>query len=482
MSVSRNKSIFIVFIDMLQICATLCMYLIDTKNYNVMFIFGTAVFVILLFSWIIDTGQIVNYFSILIVLIYLYTLGQYLLYYFNINIKFQYNIENIYEPKQINRAVLYVLINTIILHLSTIIFTNQRKKFKSEYVSSSEEQNAFLTASIILVNLSFVCKLIVLLFKIRLNLRYGYSVALGTSYNGAGPFSHIINFGATLFLPSIFAALVATKNKKYNFIFWIYYAIFVIAYFLSGSRFEAVISIAGLVLLYHFYYHKITIKQFILIGIIGVCVLFLCSLFNSIRIITNYGQTTDFAEIFSRSIQSTKNNNFLFDVIATTGFQILSVTNVLIHCPSSQPFSYGLYYLGGLIRIIPNIFGGHNILITESIDGIFTPYLTRTYGMGSSFIAEAYYNFGYFGFIVMIFYGYLIAFVCSKMNNIRKGQTKNIILIYFVFYMAAETLFWVRSDARMLLREIVFYYIGFKIFTKIVQGILKRKGKKTCEV
>lgn len=50
MSVSRNKSIFIVFIDMLQICATLCMYLVDTKNYNVMFIFGTAVFVILLFS------------------------------------------------------------------------------------------------------------------------------------------------------------------------------------------------------------------------------------------------------------------------------------------------------------------------------------------------------------------------------------------------------------------------------------------------
>lgn len=477
MNVTRNKCIATVFIDIMLVCATLYMFIIDTKNYNVMFVFGTIVFAVLLISWIIDTHQIVNYFSILIMLIYLYTLGQYLLYYFNLDIKFQYNIKNTYQPQQINQAVLYILINTIVLHMATVVFMNQRKKQKIEHESTNEEQTAFRITSIVLLNVSFVCKLIVLLFKIRLNLTYGYSVALGTDYNGAGPFSHIVNFVATLFLPSIFAVLVATKNKKYNFIFWVYYFIFVIAYFLSGSRFEAVISLAGLVLLYHFYYRKITVKQFILIGIVGFCVLFVCSLMNKVRIITNYGQTTDFTEIFRNSIQSSKKSNFMFDVIATTGFQILSVTNVLINCPNPHHFTYGGYYFGGLMRIIPNILGGNNILITKSIDNIFTPYLTKTYGMGSSFIIEAYYNFGYFGFLIMILYGYLIALVCSKMNYIRKGQSKNIILTYFVFYMAAETLFWVRSDARMLLREIVFYYIGFKILTKIVQGTLKRKAK-----
>lgn len=477
MSITRNKCLYTLFIDILLICATLYMVMVNTKNYNLIFVFGTIVFVILLISWIIDTCQVVNYFSVLIILIYLYTLGQYLLYYFHIDIKYQYNIDNTYRPEQINQAVLYVLINTIVLHLATVVFMNQRKNYKIECESTKNEQSAFRITSIVLLNVSFICKLVVLIFKIRLNLTYGYSVALGSSYNGAGLFSYIINFGATLFLPSIFATLVATKNKKYNFIFWGYYFIFVIAYFLSGSRFEAVISLAGLVLLYHFYYHKITVKQFILIGILGFSILFVCSLMNSIRIITNYGQTTDFIDIFQKSIQSSKKSNFMFDVIATTGFQILSVTNVLINCPNPQHFTYGGYYFGGLIRIIPNIFGGNNVLITKSIDDIFTPYLTKTYGMGSSFIAEAYYNFGYFGLFMMILYGYLIALVCNKMNQIRKGQSKNIILTYFVFYMAAETLFWVRSDARMLLREIVFYYVGFKILTKIVQGTLKRKAK-----
>lgn len=113
-------------------------------------------------------------------------------------------------------------------------------------------------------------------------------------------------------------------------------------------------------------------------------------------------------------------------------------------------------------------------MITESIDSIFLKYLTKTYGMGSSFIIEAFYNFGYLGIFMMIFYGYLIAIICRKMDLIRKGKSKDVILTYFIFYMAAETLFWVRSDARMLLREIVFYYLGFKIMTKIVYGIINK--------
>lgn len=474
MNIERNKCLYTLAIDILLICATLCMFMIDTKNYNVIFVFGTIVFIVLLFLWIMDTHQVINFFSILLVLIYLYTLGQYLLYYFNLDIKIQYNIENTYKPEQINTAVLYVLLNTIVLHLSTIVFIGKKKKYRTEHESTNSEKLAFTITSIILLNISFICKMIILVYKIKINLAYGYSVALAASYDEIGRFSYIINFFATLFLPSIFAVLVATKNKKYNFIFWGYYLIFLFAYFMSGSRFEAVISLSGVILLYHFYYHKITVKQFIIIGMISACVLFVCSLMNNVRIVTNYGETTDFIQIVKKSLQSTKKNNFLIDVIATTGFQILAVTNVFINCPNPEPFTYGSYYLGGVIRVIPNIFGGDNGLITESIDSIFLKYLTKTYGMGSSFIIEAFYNFGYLGIFMMIFYGYLIAIICRKMDLIRKGKSKDVILTYFIFYMAAETFFWVRSDARMLLREIVFYYLGFKIMTKIVYGIINK--------
>ena len=183
MSITRRKCLYTIVIDIVLICATLCMFLLDTSDYKLIFIFGTIVFTILMSLWIVDVGQVVNYFSILIALIYLYSMGQYLLCFFDIDIKFQYNIYNTYQPVQINGAVLYVLINTIILHLSTIIFMNQRGRYRIERESTNEEQKAFRITSIVVLNISFICKLIVLLFKIRLNLRYGYSIALGTSYN-----------------------------------------------------------------------------------------------------------------------------------------------------------------------------------------------------------------------------------------------------------------------------------------------------------
>ena len=117
--------------------------------------------------------------------------------------------------------------------------------------------------------------------------------------------------------------------------------------------------------------------------------------------------------------------------------------------------------------------GGTNIFITDSIDTMFRKFLTVTYGMGSSFIIEAYYNFGYAGVLMMVLYGALIAYLVNFMEN-RQKQEENLVLTYFVYYIAATSFFWIRSDARFLVREIVFYYWGIKILTMCVQGTFFR--------
>ena len=43
-----------------------------------------------------------------------------------------------------------------------------------------------------------------------------------------------------------------------------------------------------------------------------------------------------------------------------------------------------------------------------------------------------------------------------------------------LYYIAATSFFWIRSDARFLVREIVFYYWGIKILTMCVQGTFFR--------
>ena len=210
-----------------------------------------------------------------------------------------------------------------------------------------------------------------------------------------------------------------------------------------------------------------------LIALVGVAVLYVCSLLSNVRRITNYGKTNSASQILNEAIHDTNEDNIFTDVISTAGMQILTVTAVYDNCPSEIPYSYGEYYLFGILRIIPNVTGGTNILITDSIDTMFRKFLTVTYGMGSSFIIEAYYNFGYAGVLMMVLYGALIAYLVNFMEN-RQKQEENLVLTYFVYYIAATSFFWIRSDARFLVREIVFYYWGIKILTMCVQGTFFR--------
>ena len=53
----------------------------------------------------------------------------------------------------------------------------------------------------------------------------------------------------------------------------------------------------------------------------------------------------------------------------------------------------GETYLAGLLYIFPNGLTGNAYLQSKSVDEVFSPYLTSYGGVGSSFIAEAYYNF-----------------------------------------------------------------------------------------
>lgn len=474
--ISKTSAIAIV-IDWLWLCLLLGLSVINTDDYKVVFIVMTIIHIGLLATWIKSHETVFNYFTIILLLSYLYYYGQYLLVFLNIKMKRQYTLLNTYTPAVINHAAVYLEVNMVVLHMFTILFqkpANKINKEDSKVKRKHVDRNAFRYVSLLLLMVSFLCEVFLLLFKIRLNLTQGYGVALNTNYTGAGSLSHIVNFASTLFLPALFASFVSTKGKRKLTIFvWIIYAAFIALYFLSGSRFEAVVSLAGVCLYYNCYCKKINIKKLILIAIMGTCVLYVCSLLSNVRIITNYGKTTSASEILAEAIRDTNEDNIFTDVISTAGMQVLTVTAVYDNCPSQIPYSYGEYYLFGILRVIPNIMGGKNIFITDSIDTMFRKFLTVTYGMGSSFIIEAYYNFGYAGILMMAVYGWLISYLVNYMES-KSKQEENLVMTCFVYYIAATSFFWIRSDARFLVREIVFYYLGIKVLVMCVQGTFFR--------
>lgn len=479
MRIERKNSL-IVIIDVLCCVIAYAVSLYWNDNYNILFYVVTSMYVYMIISWYYVSGKIFNYFTVLIALTYIYYYGQVILYAFNRPIRFQYTITNTLTKESIVKAAYYLLINVLVLHASAIFFNKRVKKGKQRDKLNVANFRSYRFTAIVVLCVSFVCQVMLLLYKYTINITLGYANALGSVYDAAGSFSTIVNFLATMYLPAFFLALVTTRyNKILNKFVWASYGVYLVLYFMSGSRFDAIISLAGVVLLYHYCYREIKIIQAIIIGGIGMLALFVCAVMSNIRIVENGNFSSIYNENVSEAVERTLENSFIEENLAVTGLQLLSVTTVMENCPSKVDFTYGIYYLQGFMRIIPNIFiSDNNILITKDIDTIFHEYLTKTYGMGSSFIVEAYYNFGYFGVLMMIIYGYMIAFINKKNEEVRFGLNQNDLLIGFLFYIICRSFFWVRSDARMLPREIVFYYLGFLCLSWIVKNVVYRKNYK----
>ena len=110
-------------------------------------------------------------------------------------------------------------------------------------------------------------------------------------------------------------------------------------------------------------------------------------------------------------------------------------------------------------------------------DSAFHLYINKYSGVGSSFIAEAYYNFGYGSYIVMFIYGMLLAVM---MNRLLEGNyKKNVIKSTMVYYALALILFSVRSDLYSILRETIYVLIIIRVLylitTRLVRGGVRTK-------
>lgn len=477
----KSTNIITIFVDLIFISVLIILNTssLFIKSIEAVWVVNSLIYIFLIWTTTKFFKYKINYFTIFILLTYIYHLGQHLTYTFGWEISTQYTILNTYDISVINKIVMYATICVIILHASVCFFCGKDITYQNKTMTSSVKAKkmnilAIKITSIILFAVSFPSTVMVLVFKIKLLKQFGYSIALNSNFDSLGSFSYIVNFFYTLMIPAIVLALVAFKDSRWKVIFFIFTGVYIILYFSSGSRYQVVVFLMGLIIIFHYYYKKIKVKNALITCIIGYLLIFICSIMSEMRILMNH-TSYSFAEIIIKSIDITYKSNIFSKVLSITGQQIITITTVFEHCPNDINYSYGLYYLMGIARIIPNIFGGENKLITDSIDTMFHIYFTKSYGMGSSFIAEAYYNFGYLLVFVMIFYGFLIERLCRY--TIKYTDENNVFGLYVCFYFTCTTFFYVRSDARFLLRGYIFYCLSIFIIVKIVQNIFIKNSK-----
>lgn len=151
-----------------------------------------------------------------------------------------------------------------------------------------------------------------------------------------------------------------------------------------------------------------------------------------------------------------------------------SIRILLMNIANTRMFGYAYtlqtYYSGYRVeRFFSNFLPGAFILL-------FLQYKNKRFG--SSYIAEAYYNFGYFAILFMPLVGILFAKYRKLVEVCYLKQSKNIMSRYFLMSIPTYVLFYVRSDAVGFFKSLVYQSVLPCIAIIFIDRLFIRRGKK----
>lgn len=189
----------------------------------------------------------------------------------------------------------------------------------------------------------------------------------------------------------------------------------------------------------------------LLAGLIGV---FALSLISSIR--TMIYASSNLPELIRQAALDLWQNNFIVETLRELGNTQIINTLVYKECPKIIDYAYGTSYFKMLFSMIPNLWGGVHPSSID-VDSVFSPLYSKTTGLGSSFLAEAYWNFGCLSIIFCFVLGKIFTYIDIDLNEVcGLDAQNNKIKAYLYFYLCFLLIFWVRSSCNGFGRSMLF--------------------------
>lgn len=241
---------------------------------------------------------------------------------------------------------------------------------------------------------------------------------------------------------------VKRKTKKYMLILTI---LCLGLQLLAGTR---IASVCYLVVFVYWKYTEIDDKRkkwkfCIAGGILGMMAISLFSMISYDR--SALSNVRNFADFIHYVSSYKEHGTLLKSVLEEVGsnFQVLAC--VIQNCPQNIKYNYGYSYLYSLLYIVPNAMTRAFFSVCINTDSAFAHFLVPYGGIGSSFVAEAYYNFGQGGLIYLAIWGMIWRVLCNYMKRIRLN---NKVGNFVAFEISIEMIFTVRSDVVYILRNL----------------------------
>lgn len=253
-------------------------------------------------------------------------------------------------------------------------------------------------------------------------------------------------------------------NRKRNTLLTVLFVFYqVIRMYLTGDRSTGIMYILITLLVYHTYVSRIEGKKLLL----GIGVSYLAMAFLKMIESTRVNQVHSESELFQNILA----NNPFFETIFEFGGNVWSGLMVF-YSMSDTYYRLGSTYIASIIGKPLSILNVTNS-VWESAD--FSNFIIKSRdtvissvssAMGGSFSGEVFFNFGYFGILLMPIFGYYLA----KFSNACTLERKNIVFSSYLLYIATLVIWWVRQYFPNIAWHSLFYgitlYILCSVFTK----------------
>jgi len=397
---------------------------------------------------------------LLVFLSYLFQFGHLILLLFGYEFKFMTPGINVYPLSIYKEAIQFALIGITSLFFGGIVAHRAKQVSSDKYhelinISKYRIRIKFIGFTLLITSLPI--NIYILANRFLILLKYG-------KYNAI--FDYDVNYTVELFgdlmFIGIFLILVYYKDKPK-----ISKRIFVLTLgYIALSMFTGFRGKAMALIIANIYFYNLTIERFstrkiIKIIFLGVGALFLLMIIRNTR---KYGLDLQMIPEIIRS-----SNNLFAETLEEFGYTINVTCEVISQISFGKADHEHLkFFLSEFASVIP--FASH--IFPNQEFGTMIVKKLGVWNMGTSYIADTYYYFGYFGWLILFILGIFVKKVENKLE--AYVDKKNYLMVAPFVLWVISMLTMVRSTLVLGLRYLAWSYILIKLLNYIYIFLPKR--------
>lgn len=390
---------------------------------------GCLLLVYSVWLWLKNGNGLIGPFLIFLIALYLFSFGQSLMYPFNIVSERDLEGFQGITTKDIFDAQIYTLFYLAAFQIGAL---SAGATYERKNLSGPKPNNRrILRIGWFLFAISVVPYYKGLIANLVLSMARGYGALyeqdakIGIDNLGA--------FVADLFIPSLICLFVAYRDRKAGRLFIEFLCVFnIVAILFTGGRTNAVILVALLLILHNSIVKPFSKKALTLIGVGLIFFLSFLSYISETR--TEWHRTLSGGDV-------EVSQNSVVNVVGEMGASMFCLVKTQDIVPDDENFRFGKSYFYSFTTLIPNLgfWETHPAKKEANLSNWLTDKLQLSYGTGFSMCAEAYANFGVFGFLIFLLFGYFFSYFFGGIEKVSKtGDSPFLIFLLIIFWFALK--------------------------------------------